>query len=86
MIKRSECSIQAPVMIEDGPGAVDIQGSAEFPGHSPEIHIFAVKRSVTVLKRMHGESVTVYPNRARDRSLGSAGMRPAAAGRLPAAL
>ena len=53
MIERSERGIEPVIMIENCAGAVDIERRADFLRDSCKIDIFAVKFSITILKRMH---------------------------------
>jgi hypothetical protein len=55
MIERREGGIEAGIVIDQGPGAIYIEGSAEFLCGSGDIDILAKKVAVAVVKRMHEE-------------------------------
>jgi hypothetical protein len=53
VIQRREGSVETRVVIEDCPGAVNVEWRAKFFGDACKINIFAVKFAVAVVKKMH---------------------------------
>ena len=53
MIDIAQRAIEPLVMIEDCPGAINVERRSKFVGHARKIDIFSVKFPVAVMKRMH---------------------------------
>jgi hypothetical protein len=54
-LKRSEGRLQAVVVIENRPSAVNIKRRAKFLSNARKIDIFAIEFAAAIAKRMHSE-------------------------------
>ena len=53
VIERSQRRIEPVIVIEDGSGAIDIEGSTEFLRDARERGFLAIEFAVAVMERMH---------------------------------